>query len=584
MALNQAQNAFDLLGQGVPSVAPQHLPGAMEPQLDVAWGSFHQGFGSSIWALFGPRPAKDAANSNFFRDCLLEARLPQRALLAAALWHIVFLVMPSPRVPGPRKVAAFENTEITWSGPINDLPLLEIPKAASKSAPKSDTPVPEAPAAVDAFHPRQRIFTDPVHPTHPRQTLINPAAPPAAPKLLPSLPNIVQLQQAQGPARPRIQLSDLAPKQLHPREKHVATPTDAPAPDVSNADQHLAEITIAAAPNAPARPKLELNAGAAPRAAKRAETSEAAPAPDVAPSQATAANGAAAPLIALSANPAPPAPVAQPPQGNLAARVAISPEGKHAGPPTASVPAEKSSAASAAAPPAPATNAAGKNSVGVSISGGSAASKVNVSGLGPRAGAGTGAGAGAGPGAGATPNAAPGRIAAPSAHVLLTRPQAAGDAPERSGPPDFAALPPGAKPEQVFAYKKVYTLNVNMPNLNSSTGSWILNFSELRSNPDGPHITSTDLSGPVPLKKVDPKYPPTLISDRVEGEVVLYAVIRRDGSVDSIQVVRGLHEQLDDNAMEALAQWKFRPASRQGVPVELEAIVHIPFHPPEYNP
>ena len=599
MALNQAQNAFDLLGQGVPSVAPQHLPGAMEPQLDVAWGSFHQGFGSSIWALFGPRPAKDAASSNFFRDCLLEARIPQRALLAAALWHVVFLVMPSPRVPGPRKVAAFENTEITWSGPINDLPLLEIPKAASKSAPKSDAPVVEAPAAIDAFHPRQRIFTDPVHPTHPRQTLINPAAPPAAPKLLPSLPNIVQLPQAQGPARPRIQLSDLAPKQLHPREKHITAAT-APAPDVSNADQHLAEITIAAAPNAPARPKLELNAGAAPRVAKRAETSEAAPAPDVAPSQAAAVNGGAAPLIALSANPAPPAPVTQPPQGNLAARVAISPEGKRPGPPTAtapspSVPAEKS-LASAAAPPALTSNAAEKNSVGVSISGGSPGPKVNVSGLGPRPGAGPGAaaGAGAGPGTGpgaaaggtvgATPNAAPGRIAAPSAHLLLTRPQAVVDTPERSGPPDFAALPPGAKPEQVFAYKKVYTLNVNMPNLNSSTGSWILNFSELRSNPDGPHITSTDLSGPVPLKKVDPKYPPTLISDRVEGEVVLYAVIRRDGSVDSIQVVRGLHEQLDDNAMEALAQWKFRPASRQGVPVELEAIVHIPFHPPEYNP
>jgi TonB family protein len=154
------------------------------------------------------------------------------------------------------------------------------------------------------------------------------------------------------------------------------------------------------------------------------------------------------------------------------------------------------------------------------------------------------------------------------------------DAPERTGPPNFATLPPGAKPEQIFASRRVYTMNVNMPNLNSSTGSWILNFSELRSNPDGPHITSSELTGPATMKKVDPKYPQSLISDRVEGEVVLYAIIRGDGSVDGIQLVRGVDEQLDDNAMQALSQWKFRPATRQGTPVELEAIVHIPFHVP----
>jgi hypothetical protein len=32
------------------------------------------------------------------------------------------------------------------------------------------------------------------------------------------------------------------------------------------------------------------------------------------------------------------------------------------------------------------------------------------------------------------------------------------------------------------------------------------------------------------------------------------------------------------NSMQALAQWKFQPATREGDPVELEAVVHIPFH------
>jgi TonB family protein len=154
------------------------------------------------------------------------------------------------------------------------------------------------------------------------------------------------------------------------------------------------------------------------------------------------------------------------------------------------------------------------------------------------------------------------------------------DPPQRTGPPNFAALPPGAKPEAIFQAKHVYSINVNMPNLNSATGSWILNFSELHMSGGASHATSGDLAGPVPLRKVDPKYPPTLINEHVEGDVVLYAVIRPDGSVDSIQLVRGIDELLDANAMQALSQWKFQPASRQGEAVALEAIVHIPFHAP----
>lgn len=92
-----------------------------------------------------------------------------------------------------------------------------------------------------------------------------------------------------------------------------------------------------------------------------------------------------------------------------------------------------------------------------------------------------------------------------------------------------------------------------------------------------PQALIADLIGPVPLRKVDPKYPPALITARVQGDVILYAIIRRDGSVDSIQLVKGLEPRLDQNAMEALARWKFRPAERKGEPIELEAIVRIPF-------
>jgi protein TonB len=92
-----------------------------------------------------------------------------------------------------------------------------------------------------------------------------------------------------------------------------------------------------------------------------------------------------------------------------------------------------------------------------------------------------------------------------------------------------------------------------------------------------------DVSAPVPLRKVDPKYPQTLAEDHVEGEVILYGVIRPDGSVDSIQLVRGVDDQLDANAVQAFSQWKFEPATKEGQPVALEAIVYIPFHAPEHR-
>ncbi len=560
MEFQSIQNAIDLLGQAPPPPPPpptpstevrppEQQPGSVEPKLEIAWGGFHQGFWSSVAALFGPSGARNFQEASAFRDSWVEGRVPKRAVIAAALWHAAFLALPFSLFTGiPHTNPLLQNVQFTWAGPIDDLPLLEIPRAEPKPTPSKEAPKPKLEQqppqpSVDAFHPRQRIFTDPVRPTHPRQTLINPHAPFEPPKLLPNLPNIVQLQQVAGPAKPRLQISEAMLKKLHPRERRVATATVAPPVDIPNMEQHVADMNLPAAQSGPARPKLELNAGAAPRVAQKAQSGDAGPAPEVGATELTSANGGPNALIALSANPAPPAPV-QPPQGNLAARVSISPEGKQPG--TTGAPADSGSRG-------------GESAVGISISGGN-----------PSANAG---------GGGA-------KIIAP-ARKLITRPDPKSeseDVAERTGPPDFATLPPGARPEAVFAYRKVYSLNVNMPNLNSATGSWILNFSELRSGSENLHHgqQSAELTGPEPLQKVDPKYPPTLVSERVAGEVILYAVIRRDGSVDSIQLVRGIDEQLDANAIKALRQWKFRPGAKQGIPIELEAIVHIPFRLPEY--
>lgn len=326
------------------------------------------------------------------------------------------------------------------------------------------------------------------------------------------------------------------------------------APEVQMAEQRPGDMALAMNSAGPQRPKLQINASSAPRAAERRQDGATEPAPDVA-NQLTSPQGSGQTLIALSANPGPPAPVAPPP-GNLAARVTISPEGNKPGVPGGSPEVKPSSNGNNEH----SAGGTGGSSTGISITGGSPKAPGTVSGMSAN------------------------KLSMPSSRPNYSRVDATREeAPAvESGPPNFAALAPDAKPEAIFGRRRVYSMNVNMPNLNSATGSWILNFTEMRTAPTGPAGSSDgEVAEPLPLRKVDPKYPPSAIAENIEGEVILYAVIRRDGSVDSIQLVKGIDPQLDNNSMRALAQWKFRPAERNGEPVDLEAIVHIPFRLPE---
>ena len=548
-------NPFDLLGQAQAHRASILLPGDAQPKLDIAWNSFHQNFLSGLPVFFSfPRFPVQTGKPQVFRDCRVEPNFPRHAVLAAGLIYFAGLIFPWPELPAAaRRNSALDNTEITWSGPIQDLPLLHATRERAKSPAAKEPEKPVAEESNEAFHPRQRIYTDAPRPTHPRQTLANPAAPPTAPKFLPDMPNIVELAATAAPARPRMEISEQTLAKLRPRNaRRAATNPDASPADLPNLEQHTAEMNLVTQTNGPARPKLEINAGSAPRLAEHKQSGEAIPEADAPTGISGAGNGASATLIALSATPGPAAPVV-PPQGNLAARVAISPEGKPGAAGTSAA-----SPSGAAGGGSSGNGGAGKSPVAISISGGAPAPNAGVSGLGGTA-----------------------KLSLPRATATLKRPDpnASDDPPDRTGPPNFAALPPGSNPEQIFSSRRVYTMNVNMPNLNSATGSWIIHFSELHL-PGGVR-RSGELSAPVPTRKVDPKYPQTLVQDRVEGEVVLYAVIRHDGSVDSIQLVRSVDKQLDANAIAAFGEWKFEPATKEGQPTDLEAIVHIPFRAPD---
>ena len=521
--------------------------GPPPPRLDVDWTGRGKELATSVLALLRwPLWPKKFDGGRFFRDCWIQQPLPLIAFLAAITIHALLVVFPPPiwNVRLARNSDSRPEMDLAWYGPVKDLPaILADRRPAKKPAPPSDALKTEPERSVDSDHPRQKIITEPLHVTHPRQTLIQPAAPPEPPKFLPLLPNIVQLESTE-PVRPQLhltpdQLAALRPQALAPRAVQ-----DAEAPQVSLPEKQAGAINIASSTAGPPQPVLRVNPMSAPRAAAQKKNGSEA-APEVVPENSVASKI----LIALSATPAdvPPPPVMPP--GNLAARISVAPEGAQPGSP-ADAATEKTG---------PAGGSAGTHvPEGIFVSVGR---PMNPS---PSSGGGISS---ALPGAGGVlaSRAVP-RVVAPPTDAKAT-------------PSGLANLSPGAPPESVLGPKHVYTLHVNMPNLTSASGSWILNFAEMDEEDAGfmPKADSTEVAAPVPLRKVDPKYPPELRTGHVEGEVVLYAVIRKDGTVDSIQLVRGVDPVLDANAMDALAQWKFRPAEKSGAPIDLEAVVHIPF-------
>jgi TonB family protein len=93
----------------------------------------------------------------------------------------------------------------------------------------------------------------------------------------------------------------------------------------------------------------------------------------------------------------------------------------------------------------------------------------------------------------------------------------------------------------------------------------------------GPYRPGSGIEPPRILREVKADYTDDARRRRVEGEVVLEIVVRRDGSVGSLKVVRGLDPGLDERAAAAVRQWRFEPARRQGSPVDVIVEVAVEF-------
>ena len=78
------------------------------------------------------------------------------------------------------------------------------------------------------------------------------------------------------------------------------------------------------------------------------------------------------------------------------------------------------------------------------------------------------------------------------------------------------------------------------------------------------------------VTRVQPVYPPLARQARIQGTVVLRAIISRDGSIENLTLVSG-HPMLVPAAIDAVKQWKYQPYLLNGQPVEVDTEVLVNF-------
>ena len=535
-----------------------------------------------------------SAPAAFWPDVFVKRRLPWSRFLESGACHLIaigllmglsHLLDLQPRIETKPK---FDRSEVTYYRSSEYLPPIDTRSISSAAASKADPEI-----------ARQPIISVPPEAENHSQTVVTP--PKVRLKRDVSLPNMVawsneaqkpRLAIPAPPLTPASEITRIAPKlnaavvtpppeadRLKERRRTpglqssvVAPPPDvkasratgfeglqpaliAPPPTVETASNRtLGEMNIA--PSAVIAPAPQLPIAAqrtAPRGGPGTAVqvgAEVVPPPPAVQGASGNSGGSRGHIIALGLHPAVSAPL-ELPAGNRRGSFAATPEG-HAG----------------------ATGAAGSSTTGSGESGSKRTSEL-PSGLYVGAEASTPASV-SGTGKTASNEVNPNLIAS-------VRPPRVGAAARPMQPSDESKL---LEPErEVFGGRKFYSVTLNMPNLNSAGGSWVIRFAELHrdSTQHTPETPASDLTQPMATRKVDPAYPTQLMRENVKGTVILYAVIHADGTVGDVRVLRSVDERLDRYASQAVAQWKFDPATKNGMPVDVEATFQIPFRPTRFG-
>ena len=96
--------------------------------------------------------------------------------------------------------------------------------------------------------------------------------------------------------------------------------------------------------------------------------------------------------------------------------------------------------------------------------------------------------------------------------------------------------------------------------------------------PDGPVIAGGEVERPERVHYVDPLYPEIARRARIDGTVILEAIIAKDGTVKDLKVLKGRPFQLTEAALAAVKQWRYSVSTLNGKPVEVKMTVTVIFN------
>jgi len=82
---------------------------------------------------------------------------------------------------------------------------------------------------------------------------------------------------------------------------------------------------------------------------------------------------------------------------------------------------------------------------------------------------------------------------------------------------------------------------------------------------------------PIVIFKLDPAYPPQARENMIQGEVILEILVHADGSTEVLGVLKSLPYGCVDAAIDAAKRWRFKPALKEGKPVEAVGIITVEF-------
>ena len=130
--------------------------------------------------------------------------------------------------------------------------------------------------------------------------------------------------------------------------------------------------------------------------------------------------------------------------------------------------------------------------------------------------------------------------------------------------------------EARFQGRNVYTMAVPIENMPAYDGDWIMWFADQESKPGETPL----VRAPLPFRKIEPVVAAQPPSGRTDERIQVAAILRKAGKLDSITLLTNASPAVQRAVLKDVTAWEFQPATRNGVPVDVDVVLEIPFSLP----